>query len=92
MAPVPSYGWVPHEVGQYLSCFNIRYSLEELTGRVALVKAAEDVEHFNLTICKKNELVFHGKEGVAHDFFYAYSCLFKDLLVRLPSMASRCQT
>ncbi|WVY97349.1 hypothetical protein V8G54_029500 [Vigna mungo] len=31
-----------------------------------------------------NERVFHGKENPGDDFFYAYSCLFYDMYVRLP--------
>lgn len=43
----------------------------------------EDVECFKLIVCEKNKRVFHGKEGAKEDFFYTYSCLFKDLLVQL---------
>ncbi|KOM37542.1 hypothetical protein LR48_Vigan03g092400 [Vigna angularis] len=55
MSPFPKYVKASHEVGEYVSCFNTRYSLKKFVGKIALVRVVEDAKHFKFIVCKKNE-------------------------------------
>ena len=81
---VAGYDWAPHEPRDFATRFRWGNDLERLVERVYFFKSEVPQGSVVLRVCAGNERVCHGPEGVDYDFFYAYSCFFQDLGVRLP--------
>lgn len=76
LSPVPGYGWAPHEVGLYVSYFNIGTSLVDFKDGVNLVVDAANAGCFKLFVCKSTKCACHAGRRVTRLTFSMHTPLF----------------
>lgn len=82
--PIGGCDWASHDVGSYESEFGNRNVLLDWANKSFLARDEADAQLFRMSVCYRNERVFHGKGTSSKDFFFVYTYLFRRMFVRIP--------
>lgn len=81
---INGYDWASHYVSEFCISFSNKPILRDWIENSCILRILNHSSCVRLSAYRGNERVFHGKDDSVTDFFFAYSCMFYDMYVRLP--------